>query len=177
LTALAFKGTHELMRVLYTLALFTASFFTIVYALFMHCLCIVYALVIISIPLRTSMTSPSKKHTKRHSKKENSSDETKEEALSVARGIQKPGQNKDQTKLVAQGIQKGIELYKKQHKAKSRELDKQLKKAKNYKEELLDSAQDVIETKPSKNWLPWALLGLSWVAFVAYEFYGKSVIR
>jgi len=123
------------------------------------------------------MASHSNKHAKRHSKKENSSDETKEEAVSIARGIQKPGQNKEQTKLVAQGIQKGIDLYKKQHKAKSRDLDKQLKKAKNYKEELLDSAQEVIEPKKSKNWLPWALLGLSWIAFVAYEVVGKNFIR
>ncbi len=123
------------------------------------------------------MASTSNKHAKRHSKKENASDQTKEESLSIARGIQKPGQNKEQTKLVAQGIQKGIDLYKKQHKAKSRDLDKQLKKAKNYKEELLDSSQDIVETKQSKNWLPWALLGLSWVAFVAYEVVGKSFIR
>ena len=50
--------------------------------------------------------------------------------MAIAKGTQKPGQTKEQTKLVAQGIQKGIELYKKQQKAKARELDKQLKKAK-----------------------------------------------
>ncbi len=107
---------------------------------------------------------------KKNSKKDYASDQTKEDAINIAKGIQKPGQNKEQTKLVAQGIQKGIELYKKQNKAKSRDLDKQLKKAKNYKEELIEENDQEIEKSGGKVWLPWTLLALSWAAFGVFEF-------
>ncbi|MFC6755161.1 DUF2956 family protein, partial [Halorubrum tibetense] len=60
----------------------------------------------------------------------NISEKTSLEAQAVAKGIQRPGQTKEQSKLIAQGIEKGIDLYKKQQKAKARELDKALKKAK-----------------------------------------------
>ncbi len=46
------------------------------------------------------------------------------EALQIAKGIQEEGQTKEQTRAVARGIAKGIALYKKQHKAKARELAK-----------------------------------------------------
>ena len=105
----------------------------------------------------------------RYSKKEKVSEQTKEEATTLARGIQKPGQTKEQTKLVAQGIQKGIELYKKQHKAKSRDLDKQLRKAKNVKGEITDNADQQVEKASSTSWLPWTLLVLSWAAFAGFE--------
>ncbi len=60
----------------------------------------------------------------RYSKKQNASPETRSDAMKTARGIQRPGQTKEQTRLIAQGIQKGIDQYKKQHKAKLREMDK-----------------------------------------------------
>jgi hypothetical protein len=47
--------------------------------------------------------------------------------MKTAKANQRPGQTKEQTRLIAQGIQKGIDQYKKQHKAKSREMDKRLK--------------------------------------------------
>ncbi len=108
----------------------------------------------------------------RYSKKQPVSEQSKEEAMSIAKGIQKPGQNKEQTKLVAQGIQKGIELYKKQHKAKSRDLDKQLKKAKE--QSAITEKEEVIEdvTKNSQV-LPWSLLLISWLAFALFELYLK----
>ncbi len=105
----------------------------------------------------------------KYSKKEKVSEQTKEEAMTLAKGIQKPGQTKEQTKLVAQGIQKGIELYKKQHKAKSRDLDKQLRKAKNVKDEIIDNTDQQVEKTGSVSWLPWALLVLSWAAFIGFE--------
>ena len=52
------------------------------------------------------------------------SPEVVKEAENIAKGTQRPGQTKEQTKLIAQGIQKGIELYKKQHKGKTRDLIK-----------------------------------------------------
>jgi hypothetical protein len=63
----------------------------------------------------------------KYSKKWTISPETQSEALTIAKGRQQPGQTKEQTRFIAKGIQKGIEQYKKQQKAKARELDKRLK--------------------------------------------------
>lgn len=109
----------------------------------------------------------------KYSKKQQAvSEKTQEDAMQVARATQRPGQTKEQTKLISQGIQKGIEHYKKQQKAKSRELNKLLKKAANTKNEVvqLESA----ESKPAKSArLPWILLLASWVAFVAYTLFTR----
>lgn len=109
-------------------------------------------------------------------KKEVVSDETKTEALKIARGTQKPGQTKEQTRLIAQGIEKGIAQYKKQQKAKSRELDRQRKKVK-----ALDSAAtpeavpDTPDTAQPGSKFPWILLVISWLVFAAYLFQQQSV--
>jgi osmotically-inducible protein OsmY len=93
--------------------------------------------------------------------------ETQDEALKIARSIQKQGQTKEQTKLISQGIQKGIDQYKKQHKAKARELNKQLKKAKNIDQSDLEG--EVTESIVFRERrLPWLLLIMSWVFFIAY---------
>ena len=98
-----------------------------------------------------------------------SSEKTIQDAESIAKGIQKPGQTKEQTKLVAQGIQKGIEQYKKQQKSKARDLDKQLKKAKQGPAQAGDAiTAEVTEQARSNSSLPWTLLVLSWGAFIAY---------
>lgn len=103
--------------------------------------------------------------------KNGASDKTIQEAEKIANGIKKPEQNKEQTKLITQGIQKGIELYKKQQKAKARELDKHLKKAKNL---MLvpklgeESIEEASQNSPS-NILPWVLLTLSWVGFACFS--------
>lgn len=55
------------------------------------------------------------------------SQETQHEADRLANAMQRPGQSKEQKRLVAQGIAKGIAEYKKQHKAKMRQLDKKRK--------------------------------------------------
>ena len=105
----------------------------------------------------------------RYSKnRQNVSDETKDEAMSAAKATQRPGQTKEQTKLIAQGIQKGIDHYKKQQKSKARDLNKQLKKAKNTPPEITVETREVIRYKTP--WLPWVLLGISWIIFVAYVF-------
>lgn len=105
-----------------------------------------------------------------NSKKQVISPETKEEATRVAKSVQKPGQTKEQTRLIASGIQKGIEQYKKQHKAKSRELDKRLKSAQKQSASLPNSN---VETQIvyRQHWLPWGLLVLSWLAAGFYLFY------
>mgnify|MGYP000341269984 CR=1 FL=1 len=112
----------------------------------------------------------------RYSKKEKVSEQTKEESMALAKGIQKPGQTKEQTKLVAQGIQKGIELYKKQHKEKSRELDKKLRKV---KETLIQdpSENEPVAAAPTSKYtvLPWALLVLSWLGFAGFLYFTGAV--
>jgi hypothetical protein len=102
----------------------------------------------------------------RYTKHPKPSPETREEAMKIARGTQRPGQTKEQTKLIAQGIEKGIDQYKKQQKAKARELDKRDRHR-------ADQKARQGEQKPSatvvyrQHWLPWLLLVVSWVAFGA----------
>ncbi|MGF1699313.1 DUF2956 domain-containing protein [Photobacterium makurazakiensis] len=101
------------------------------------------------------------------------SPETQAEAMKIAKATQKPGQTKEQTKLVAQGIQHGIELYKKQQKAKSRERDKLRKKqVKEKTQPQLETSQqeevNVVVAPPKTQWLPWGLLVISWIGFIAY---------
>lgn len=91
--------------------------------------------------------------------------------MQIARATQRPGQTKEQTKLIAAGIQKGIDQYKKQHKAKLREIDKRRKKEQkgNQASDDIAEQQDAlnVEQKPI-NWLPWILLTLSWIVFALY---------
>lgn len=94
------------------------------------------------------------------------STETKKDAMTSAKATQRPGQTKEQTKLIAQGIQKGIEHYKKQQKSKVRELDKQLKRAKELPTTVEVQKEEVVKYKLP--WLPWMLLSVSWVLFISY---------
>lgn len=113
------------------------------------------------------MANYSKAKSKPSAKRNAVSAETQEEAMKIARGTQKPGQTKEQTKLIAQGIQKGIDQYKKQHKSKVRELDKQRKKrAANSTKTVQEETGVIIEVR--QHWLPWGLLALSWIGFVGY---------
>jgi len=97
------------------------------------------------------------------------SEETKAEAARIARSTQRPGQTKEQTRLIAQGIQKGIDLYKKQQKAKARELDRKLKTlARQQNVTLGPTVQAAGKPSPKRRWLPWTLLALSWLAMAAY---------
>ena len=105
--------------------------------------------------------------------KSNTSEQTQLEALKVAKSTSRPGQTKDQTKLIAKGVEKGIAEYKKQQKSKARERDKAKKK----------TSPDVIEqtevtAKPktkSPALLPWSLLTVSWVGFVAWMLFTNYV--
>jgi hypothetical protein len=109
-----------------------------------------------------------------YSKKNKITAQTKEDATKIARGIQKPGQTKEQTKLVAQGIQKGIEQYKKKYNEKTRELDKKLKKASASRSLHESSTDNTAEpTTVKNNKLPWILLAISWIGFVAYIVIGR----
>jgi len=97
--------------------------------------------------------------------KQQTSEQTQLEAQKLANHIQKPGQTKEQTRLIAQGIQKGIDLYKRQQKAKARELDKKLKKAAQSKPEEALPIEPEVSAPAAKAGLPWLLLGLSWLGF------------
>lgn len=103
-------------------------------------------------------------------KKESVSAQTKEEALKVARATQRPGQTKEQTRLIAQGIQKGIDFYKKQQKAKARELDKRLKRAKQiHKEPVIEKVTETTHAVVYRQHkLPWVLLVISWAGMAGY---------
>ncbi|MGR5347852.1 DUF2956 domain-containing protein [Vibrio mediterranei] len=97
--------------------------------------------------------------------------ETQQEAMRIAKATQKPGQTKEQTKLIAQGIEKGIAQYKKQQKEKKRQADKAQKKQRRDKQQVQQSSQPetmMTETTSNHSKLPWLLLGISWVGFIAY---------
>jgi len=103
----------------------------------------------------------------KYSKKQTTSPETRSEALQIAKGNQRPGQSKEQTRFIAQGIQKGIDQYKKQQKAKARELNKRLKTVR-----LNTDPTGEIEVQEQivyrQHWMPWSLLVLSWLGFGCY---------
>lgn len=117
----------------------------------------------------------------RYSKQTPVSEETKQEALQLAKANQKLGQTKEQTKLIAQGIQRGIEQYKKQQKAKKRDLDRQRKGVDKLKQRLEASSDmdeqgaDVVDVEPTTTLfcckLPWLLLLCSWLGFMLYVFW------
>ncbi|WP_263080889.1 DUF2956 domain-containing protein [Endozoicomonas sp. Mp262] len=103
-------------------------------------------------------------------KKKAPSPETLDQAKKLAKANQRPGQTKEQTRLIAQGIQKGIEQYKKQQKAKARELDKKLKKASapQAPEKTIEKAESREIIKYRQHWFPWLLLVVSWAAIGIY---------
>ena len=96
------------------------------------------------------------------------SKETQEQAIKTAKGIQRPNQTKEQTKLIAQGIEKGIAEYKKQQNKKSRERDK-IRKAKLKSN--IDTPEVIERVKSEVNRLPWVILVISWIGFIAWSFF------
>ncbi len=102
--------------------------------------------------------------------KQSVSQQTKDEALAVAKANQRPGQTKEQTKLIATGIEKGISEFKKQHKAKQREQDKVRKKGRQIKkaQSMIQDNDESVSTAENSSKLPWFLLVLSWLGFIAY---------
>lgn len=109
----------------------------------------------------------------RYSGKKKMSEETREEGMRIAQSTQRPGQTKEQTKLIAQGIQRGIDLYKKQQKAKARELDRKLKQVERSERASTPTTEEAgtneISDPPQRtSWLPWILLALTWLGIGAY---------
>ena len=96
--------------------------------------------------------------------------------MRIARNTQRPGQTKEQTKLIAQGIQRGIDLYKKQHKAKARELDRRLRRA-HHGESVTppdtnpdtdSDSHDEPDTNHNSSRLPWTLLIATWLGITIF---------
>jgi hypothetical protein len=105
----------------------------------------------------------------RYKKHPKPSPETRDEAMKIALGTQRPGQSREQTKLIARGIQKGIDLYKKQQKAKARELDRQRNKKSRESTQYGDPATQVTgAVRYRQHWLPWLLLVITWLAIALY---------
>jgi hypothetical protein len=90
------------------------------------------------------------------------------QAMKMAKGTQKVRQTKEQTKLIAQGIEKGIAEYKKQQGKKLREIDKQRKQKIKLREQNNTETVEEVTANNLMPSLPWILLLLSWVGFVAY---------
>ena len=89
--------------------------------------------------------------------------------MKIARGTQRPGQTKEQTKLIAQGIQKGIDQYKKQQKAKTREIDRQRHKHTRKKDQHAGAETQTPATiRYRQHWLPWLLLVFTWLSIALY---------
>ena len=109
----------------------------------------------------------------KYKKQQQTSTETIDDSMKIAKAIHKPKQTKEQTKLIAQGIQKGIAEYKKQQKAKARELDKLKKQLEHQKktQHAQEQSNASTEVEGNKNnhcpsqWLPWGLLVVSWFGF------------
>ncbi len=108
---------------------------------------------------------------KKNTKYNKVSPQTQDEAMKMAKATQRPGQTKEQTKLIAQGIEKGINLYKKQQKGKSRELNKKMHKVTQQLSAPDREDKELIQQDATKlPVLPWILLVISWVCFLVYEF-------
>ena len=110
----------------------------------------------------------------KNSKYQKVSPQTEEEAVKAAKATQRPGQTKEQTKLIAQGIQKGIDHYKKQQKAKARELNKKLHKVSQLQTDSANNSDEAVTEESivyKQALLPWILLIISWAGFAAFYFY------
>ncbi len=106
------------------------------------------------------------------------SDAVLAQAEQIAKGIQRPKQTKEQTRLIAKGIAQGIAQYKQEQKVKARTLDKARKKERRKKEQIpagtgsaaSASQPELSEAQPSTtssvHYLPWWLLGFSWLGFI-----------
>ena len=90
------------------------------------------------------------------------------EALKIARSIQVEGQASVDTKAITTGIQRGMEMFLRKQSEISCDLDKRIKKVKQ--QALANTVVPVVDVpiaKKSSGSLPWVLLAVSWVLFIA----------
>ena len=96
--------------------------------------------------------------------------------MQIARSIQRPGQTKEQTRLIARGIEQGIAQYKQKEKARAREREKQRKRSAREATERGDAGartETAEMVRYRQHWLPWTLLGLTWIAIGVYLALGR----
>ncbi len=97
------------------------------------------------------------------------------EALKIVNTIKTEGQTPVETKAIANGIQRGMEMFLRQQSEKSRELDKRTKKVKQLANQLAQqqnsdtNSEEVDAVATNSSALPWILLGISWVLFLAVQ--------
>lgn len=99
------------------------------------------------------------------------------EALKIANSIKIEGQTPVETKAIANGIQRGMELFLRQQSEKVRDLDKRTKKVKQLANQLnqhksADESEDIVNAQTTSK-LPWILLAVSWMLFMALVIINK----
>lgn len=100
--------------------------------------------------------------------------DTRAEAVKIANSQHVEGQTKEQTRLIAKGIQKGIEQFLRQQNEKVRDLDRRTKKVQQLLNSQGQETATIIDdgntatTSPFLVYLPWILLGCSWIIFLVY---------
>ena len=95
------------------------------------------------------------------------------DAAKIANAIKVEGQTSTEIKAIAIGIQRGMELFLRQQSEKTRDLDKRTKKVKQLANQLTQQKEtdetEEVTTEQKSSLLPWILLGVSWVLFLAFE--------
>lgn len=120
------------------------------------------------------MTTPNQKTVPKAKQKKDARD-LRAEALKIVNTIKTEGQTPVETKAIANGIQRGMEMFLRQQSEKTRDLDKRTKKVKQLANQLAqqqdsDTNADEVDTAATKTAaLPWILLGISWVLFLAVQ--------
>lgn len=116
------------------------------------------------------MTQPSPNSQPKAKQKKDARD-IRAEALKIANSIKIEGQTPGETKAIANGIQRGMEMFLRQQSEKTRDLDKRVKKVKQLSTQLAQQKPEDEKEEPQnthiQSRLPWILLALSWVLFVA----------
>lgn len=92
------------------------------------------------------------------------------EAAKIVRSINVSGDSRAETQKIIAGVQRGIEFHLKQQSARARELDKKAKKLKqgDGNSEPHTPSPAAPNRAPTAQFLPWALLALSWIGFAGY---------
>lgn len=100
-----------------------------------------------------------------------------DEALAITNNVVKVSFTKQQRKDVQKAIEEGMAQFKRQHATRQRDSNKQSKRVINsLKDNLIDDSatKDSVSAGFSLQWLPWVLLGISWLYFISYIFIDKS---
>ena len=119
------------------------------------------------------MTQPAPSSSQAKTKQKKDARDIRVEALKIANTIKTEGQTPVETKAFANGIQRGMELFLRQQSEKTRDLDKRTKKVKQLANQLTQQKEtdetEEVTTEQKSSLLPWILLGVSWVLFLAFE--------